>query len=92
MKNGPPSWILKYKQKGTAIHKIGNNFYLYEITSQWNKELKRAKKITKGYLGRITQDGLKEPRYKVNRPTTCKEYGTSLFLMKENKEIIDVSD
>jgi len=32
MKKGPPSWILKYKQKGTAIHKIGNNFYLSQVS------------------------------------------------------------
>lgn len=84
-----PDWVLKYKRKGTAVHKIGKHFYLYEVSSKWDKELKRARKVTKGYLGIITPEVLKEPEYRINRPTTCKEYGASLFLLKENKEIIE---
>lgn len=83
-----PNWVRKHKRKGTAIHKIGKNFYLYEITSKWDKDLKRAKKITKGYLGIITPDGLKEPAYKRNSPTTFKEYGASYLLMNQNKDIL----
>ena len=89
MKKHYPDWVLKYKRKGTAIHKIGNNFYLYEVESKWDKKLKRARKITKGYLGKITPEGVKEPGYKINRPTTCKEYGASFFLIKEGKKIIE---
>ncbi len=84
-----PDWVLKYKRKGTAIHKIRGRFYLYQVTSKWDKTLKRARKITTGYLGRITPEGLQEPRYKINRPTTCKEYGASWLLMEANKEIIE---
>jgi len=83
-----PDWVLKWKRKGTAIHKIGNNFYLYEIGSIWDKELKRARKITKGYLGRITQDGLIEPGYKRNKVTGIKEYGASKFIIKENQDVM----
>ncbi|MEW6007936.1 MAG: hypothetical protein AB1595_07335 [bacterium] len=61
-----PDWVVKCKKEGTAIHKIGNNFYLYEVTSKWDKKMKRPRKITKGYLGKITVDGLKEPGYKIN--------------------------
>jgi len=89
MKRGYPDWVLKHKQKGAAIHKIGKNFYLYEVASRWDKGLKRAKKITKRYLGRITPQGFKKPEYKINRPTTCKEYGASLFLMDISKEIVE---
>lgn len=89
MKGRYPDWVLRYKRKGTAIHKIGENFYLYEVTSKWDKKLKRARKITKGYLGKITSMGLKKPGYKINRPTTCKECGASLFLMEQNKEIME---
>ena len=53
-----PDWVLKEKRPGTNISKIGNNYYLYEVTSQWDKEKKRAKKITKAYIGRITESGL----------------------------------
>lgn len=84
-----PDWVLKYKKKGTAIHNIRGHFYLYEIASQWDKKLKRARKITKGYLGKITPKGLQKPKYKINRPTTCKEYGVSWFLLQDNKEVIE---
>jgi len=33
-----PDWVLKQKGKGTEIRKIGNNFYLYKVTSIWDKE------------------------------------------------------
>ena len=39
-----PNWVLKHKRKGTEIRKIGNNFYLYKVTSVWDKERKRARK------------------------------------------------
>jgi len=84
-----PDWVVKYKRKGTAIHKIRGHYYLYEIGSKWDKGLGRARKITKGYLGVITPEGLKEPGYRMNKPTTCKEYGASLFLIEENKDVID---
>lgn len=57
-----PDWVLKHKRKGTEIRKIGNKFYLYKVTSVWDKEKKRAKKITEKFLGTITHDGLIEPR------------------------------
>ncbi|MGC8976415.1 MAG: IS1634 family transposase, partial [Candidatus Ratteibacteria bacterium] len=75
-----PDWVIKCKKKGTAIHRIGGNFYLYEVGSKWDKELKRARKITKGYLGKITPEGLKEPGYKRNKVTDVKEYGASWLL------------
>jgi hypothetical protein len=56
-----PNWVLKHKRKGTKIRKKGNNFYLYKVTSVWDKEKKRARKITEKFLGTITQDGLIKP-------------------------------
>lgn len=87
MKTKYPEWVLKYKKKGTAVHRIGNNYYLYKIKSVWDKDLKRARKITEEYLGVITPEGLKEPSYKRNIPITCKEYGASYYLIRENRDI-----
>ena len=84
-----PEWALKQKKKGTAIHKIGRNYYLYEVASVWDNKLGRARKITKKYLGVIMPEGLKEPRYRRNIPTTIKGYGASWLIMYQNKEIID---
>jgi len=64
MSKAYPEWVYKCKKKGTAIHKIGNKFYLYEVGSKWDRELGRARKITKRYLGVITPDGLREPGYR----------------------------
>ena len=74
-----PDWVEKHRQKGTNISHINGRYYLYAVSSVWNKEKGRAQKITKGYLGRITEGGLIPPRPKVNveTPVTVKEYGAS---------------
>ena len=84
-----PDWVTKHKKKGTAIHKIGNNYYLYEVTSVWDSKLGRPRKITKKYLGVITPEGLKEPKYRRSTPSTVKEYGASQLIIHQNREIID---
>jgi len=40
-----PEWVLKHKTKGTEIRKIGNNYYLYKISSKWNSKNKRTGKF-----------------------------------------------
>ncbi len=46
-----PDWVLEHRRKGTEVRKIGDNFYLYKVTSVWDKEKKRAKKITEKFIG-----------------------------------------
>lgn len=84
-----PSWVLKFKKPGTAIHKIRNHFYLYEIKSRWDLKLKRARKITSAYLGVITPQGVLQPRKQAYMPSSVKEYGTSSWLLTYNKDIIE---
>ena len=84
-----PDWVLKHKRKGTAIHKIGGNFYLYKIHSEWDSEKVRARKVTDGYLGKITPEGLQKPRRRAGVPTGVKEYGASVYLLKGNEEIME---
>lgn len=86
--NKYPDWVLKQKRKGTQVHKIKNKYYLYEVTSKWDPKLKRAKKITKGYLGRITKKGLKKPIAKKYMPSSIKEYGAASYIIKESRAII----
>jgi len=59
-----PKWVMKHKKKGTEIRKINGRYYLYKISSIWNKEKKRAQKITNEYLGIITEEGLIPPKHK----------------------------
>ena len=86
-----PDWVLKHKRKGTEIRKIGNKFYLYKVTSAWDKEKKRAKKITEKFLGTITHDGLIEPRQervlKSLNNIAVKEFGATDFLLDANDDI-----
>lgn len=57
-----PDWVRKYKTKGVEIRVSGQNYYAYEMTSRWNREKKRADKITGQYLGVVTREGIVKPR------------------------------
>ena len=51
-----PEWALKQKKPGTELRLMNGRYYLYAVSSKWNKEKRRAQKITGKILGRITQD------------------------------------
>ena len=86
-----PDWVLKHKQKGTEIRNIKNNYYLYKVTSVWDKEKKRAKKITEKYLGTITPEGLIKPKEEILKDSlnkiSVKEFGATNLLLDMNKAI-----
>lgn len=54
--NKHPEWALKHKKPGTELRLMNGRYYLYEVSSKWNKEKKRAQKITGKILGRITEE------------------------------------
>ena len=90
-----PEWVMKHKTKGTNISCINGRYYLYEVSSVWNKEKGRAQKVTNKYLGRITEDGFipskKTPEYKTNYEELlkkCREQEKLITdLKKENKTL-----
>ena len=86
-----PDWVLKHKQKGTEPRKIGNGYYLYKVTSVWDKKLKRSRKITGDYLGTITKEGLIPPKHKRvlenYKQITVKEYGITSYLRSLSEDI-----
>lgn len=86
-----PDWVLNHKQKGTQITKIGSNFYLYKISSKWDKEKKRARKITEKYLGKITPEGLIKPKHEQLKESlkniSVKEFGATNLLLEMNEDI-----
>lgn len=59
-----PDWAVKYRRPGTELRRITETRYcLYECSSVYDKEKKRARKITGKYLGSITEEGgFKESR------------------------------
>jgi len=83
-----PDWALKHKKKGTELRLINGTYYLYEITSKWNPEKKRAQKVTLGLLGKITQEnGFVESEKRklkiaknISDDISIKEYGLSSFI------------
>ena len=55
--NSPhPAWATAHKRKGTELKRINGRYYLYEVSSKWNPEKKRAVKITGRILGNITEE------------------------------------
>lgn len=86
-----PDWVLAHKRKGVELREIRGRYYVYEVSSKWDKKLKRPKKITGKYLGTITQANGFVPKrtqqVKVNEQDKnqtpklfVKEYGISNFI------------
>jgi hypothetical protein len=63
----PPDWAVKFRRPGTELRRVNDALYkLYECSSVYDKEKKRARKITGKYLGSITeQGGFKESRKRI---------------------------
>ncbi len=87
-----PDWVMKHKVKGTEIRKLGKYYYLYKIRSEYDKEKKRAKKITEKFLGKITEEGLIKPKNEriidSQKNISVKEFGATRFISNESKDII----
>lgn len=62
-----PDWAVKFRRPGTELRRVNDSLYkLYECSSVYDKEKKRARKITGKYLGSITEDGgFKESRKRI---------------------------
>lgn len=93
-----PQWALKYKRKGTELRCINGKYYLYEVSSKWDKELKKSKKITGKFLGRITkEDGfiesskikLQKQKLKISS-ITIKENGLSSLVNQNFNDYIEL--
>lgn len=87
-----PQWVTKHKQSGTEIKKINGRYYLYAVTSRYDKSIGRAKKISLGILGSISEtEGFipsekKSFREKAGKTYSGKEafaveYGYAFWLM-----------
>ena len=85
-----PQWALKFKKKGTELRCIRGKYYLYQVSSIWDKEKKKARKISGKCLGAISPEGFKptiskiEPDYSINPPTVKLYAGTAFFINEFN--------
>ena len=76
-----PDWVNAHKEKGTAVKKVGNEYYLYKATSKRVPEKKYPQPIHE-YIGLITREGV--VRTNVRKISTDRvrvyEYGMSYAL------------
>lgn len=95
-----PEWVVKHRKPGTEIRRKDGKFYVYKVSSVYDKEKKRARKITGAFLGKITEaDGfVPSDKVKVSKSLpivnsnkiTTREFGMSMFLQRSCKDIIDI--
>ena len=89
---GYPDWVQRHKTPGTNISCIRGKYYLYAVSSVWDKEKKRARKVTDEYLGRITEGGLVPPKRRLAKAPdsiTVKEYGACAFVNDAGRDIFE---
>lgn len=92
-KKSHPEWAIKFKTKGTELRCINNRYYLYKITSKWDKTKKKTRKITLEMIGRITKEdglipkGIKRSSINKAKSISIKEYGASKILQDLGKDI-----
>lgn len=91
-----PESIKKHKPICTEIRLINGTYYVYKITSVWNKEEKRAKKKTLGCIGKITEkDGFIPSKKSLQNATPevssvlVKEYGCFKLFTSLNEDILE---
>ena len=63
------------------VKHTGSGYYLYQVTSVWDKEKKKRRKISK-YIGKVNEDGLIMENIR-----TVHEYGNSRLLMAIAREL-----
>ena len=78
-----PDWVLKHKSKGAYINCVGGKFYLYAAHSERIPGTRKVKRVSDGYIGRITeQDGLIPSKDKISSDILVYEYGLSCTILQ----------
>jgi len=83
-----PDWVLKHKKKGTYINYVKGKYYLYAAHSERVPGSKRVRRVSDGYIGRITkEEGLIPAKDKVSGDIVVFEYGLSVTAFSLCKNI-----
>lgn len=76
-----PDWVMVHKKKGTYINKVGDKYYLYAAHSERIPGTGKIRRVSDGYLGRITEkEGLIPPKNKVTGSVLSFEFGLSSLI------------
>ena len=71
-----PDWVMKHKRKGTYINRVKDKYYLYAAHSERIHGTNKVRRVSDGYIGRITEkDGLIPTREKVSGDVVVYKYG-----------------
>ncbi len=90
-----PTWATQHKKPGSELRLIRGRYYLYEVSSKWNPEKKRAQKITGKIMGSITEEKGFVPSRRIQQALpqehklVVKEYGATSFLAQLAHEVIE---
>ena len=77
-----PEWVMAHKAKGTYVNCVGGKYYLYAAHSQRVPGTNKVRRVTDGYIGRITQqDGLVPKRAKAPADVRVYEYGLCMTML-----------
>ena len=77
-----PDWMLKHKKKGTYINRVGDKFYLYAAHSERVPGTNKVRRVSDGYIGRITEsEGLIPARDKVQGEVVVFEFGLCMTML-----------
>lgn len=83
-----PDWVMKYKTKGTYINRVGDKYYLYAAHSERIKGTDKVRRVSDGYIGRITQaEGLIRSKPKLKRTPFSLEIGLSYTILSVTADI-----
>ncbi|MEM4089844.1 MAG: hypothetical protein QXQ46_03700 [Thermoplasmatales archaeon] len=78
---------LKKKYGSIEVKRNGNSYYLYKVSSVYDREKKRARKVSGEHLGKLTRNGLNPKRRIVS--SNIFEYGNARFLWNYMQEFVD---
>jgi hypothetical protein len=93
-----PEWALKHKQPKTELRHINGYYYLYAVTSVYDKEKRRARKVTGKLLGKITEEQgfIPSEKHALRKRATApvdpanlahREYGLAQFVVGSTNEM-----
>jgi hypothetical protein len=73
-----PKWVMEHKRKGTYVNRVGGTYYLYAAHSERVPGTSKVRRVSDGYLGRITEkDGFIPAKRKLSSEVRVHEYGLS---------------
>lgn len=74
-----PDFVLKYKEKGVYVNKVGDNYYLYKAHCE--RINGKNVRISDGYIGKVTEkDGLIPSKGLISSNIMVYEYGFYYFI------------